>query len=457
MSRDAERDRAPKRSADRYEAGVGSAEARERARSSIAASNKRSRRMERVRRVRARAELRGPIAWHNLGWYLMLLTIAMSLLGIYAISLSGGIDNISGRLSTQSLVNKQAVFLVVAVTGAVFIALLRTRHLVYAAWPLAITALALLVFVLLPFAPPALVTPRNGARRWISLVVIDFQPSEIAKVAFVLVTAVYIRFRSSHRSFIGLLTPAFIAFVPMALILVEPDLGTAVLFMPALIAMLIAAGAKLKHLAITVGAGVVFATTVATISLVAAEQDKYPLLRPHQVVRIQAVIDQIKGDERFIQDRGFQGYKARMLAGSGGTAGHAEAKSRALIEYSRLPEGHNDMIYAVVVNRFGMIGAVALIGAYIAWFIIALVIAGLSKDPFGRIVVVGLASMVLVQASVNMGMTLGILPITGMTLPFISYGGSSLVSAYLAAGFCLHVALRREGRLWRRSFEFDND
>ncbi len=404
---------------------------------------------------RVRADVQAPINWTTPAWLAVFSALALAGLGLYAVSLSAGLDGRSGRLDTGGLLTKQAVFIGLGVVACGVAAVPHYRLFRRLTVPLALVSVGLLVFVLIPFVPEALVTPRNGARRWISLGFTDVQPSELAKIAFVFATAAYLRHRTNHRTLLGLTGPGLIALVPVALILVEPDLGTSLLFFPALFAMLIAAGAKLSHLFSTAAIGGVFAGGVIAVSVLLAPSGSYPLLRPHQVERIQAVLDTFTGeDELQRQGRGFQGYKARTLIGSGLTAGQPAGKSRALVEYSRLPEGHNDMIFAVIANRFGFLGAAALIGLYTLYFVAAIGTAALSKDPFGRLVAVGLGSVILAQATINIGMTMGILPITGMTLPFVSYGGSSLVTVFLMTGILLNVGLRRPDKLWRRSFEF---
>ncbi len=405
---------------------------------------------------RARAEAAPKLQWATYGWLVVGASLLLCGLGLYGISLSGGLTGMSGPLNVQALIVRQVAYAGLGVLVAAAVVCVHYRWYAYFSWAMAAATIVLLIFVLLPFVPEALVTPRNGARRWISLGIADFQPSELAKVVYVLIMAVYLRFSVSHRRFFGLFQPALITLIPVGLILVEPDLGTALLFLPTLLAMLIAAGAKLWHLIATGAVAMVFAATVLTLSLSLAKADQYPLLRPHQVQRIQAVIERFQGDERFDQSRGFQGRQARMLIGAGGIAGHAEAKSRALIEYSKLPEKHTDMIFPVLVNRFGFTGAMCIILLYALWIGGAAVVAANCKDPFGRLVIVGCTTMMATQASINIGMTLGILPITGMTLPFVSYGGSSLLMAFLVVGLVFNIAIRPPGRLWRRSFEFDD-
>ena len=266
------------------------------------------------------------------------------------------------------------------------------------------------------------------------------------KIGYILALAWYLRYRKNYRTLRGLIPPAIITFVPMGLVLVEPDLGTALLFLPALFAALIAAGAKLKHLAAVVIVAMIVAPSM------------YPLLQPHQKDRIDAVLHQMVGNTASTGDNiNYQGLKAQTLIGAGGMAGMGGERSRAVVHYNRLPEDHNDMIFAVVINRFGFLGGLLVMGLYLLWLLGATLTAGLCKDPFGRLLVVGLSAMVAAQVIVNIGMNIGLLPITGMTLPLGSYGGASLVVAFLMTGLIVNVAMRRPALLTRQSFEFDDD
>ncbi len=393
------------------------------------------------------------IAVRNPAWVVVGASLGLSLLGVHGISLTTGLD---GSIF-QGLALRQLVFVFIGLIAAAIVAVPSYRKTPMFTPFIAAGTVALLVFVLVPFVPSSIVAPRYGARRWINLGFTDFQPSEVAKVVYVLVLAGYLRYRSNHRRLTGLIPPALIALVPMSLILVEPDLGTSMVFIPALVAMLVAAGAKLSHLIATGSLGVVSAAAIVLVSLGAAggASPSYPLLRPHQVERIQAVVDRATGDTRFDHDRGFQGKQAQTLVGAGGWFGHSADQSRALIHYSRVPEPHNDMISAVIGNRFGLLGLFAMVGLFMAWIGGALVVAGRCKDPFGRLVCVGFAAIVFTQMTVSIGMTVGLLPITGMTLPFVSYGGSSLVMGYVMVGVLMNIGMRRAPYLWQPSFEYD--
>lgn len=394
----------------------------------------------------------GKLEWRNPGWLVLGATILLTLIGIHAITISEGLEHM--LLSAQA--KKQLVFAFVGMVGAVVVMIPHYRWAAHLAWPAAAVTVALLVFVLIPFVPDAIVRPRNGARRWISLGVTDFQPSELAKIVFVVVVAQALERTRRHREYRGLVVIGLAALVPIGLILIEPDLGTSLLFVPTLLAMLVAAGAKLKHIVLTGMVGVMAGVAVVAASLAFADQDRYPLLRAHQVTRIQAVLDEIRGDDRHRDERGFQGTQAKMVLGAGGLWGHDEMRTRALVSFSALPERHNDMIFPVVVNRFGLVGALGVMALYGVWVIGACAVAVMCKDGFGRLVVIGLAAMVATQVSINIGMTMGLFPITGMTLPFVSYGGSSLLMGYLMVGVTLSVGIRRPPLLWKESFEFSD-
>lgn len=381
---------------------------------------------------RTRSLHRPRVVLLNVAWICVAAALALSLIGAMAIA------------TTEPVYAKRHLMhLAVGLGGAAFVAAPHFR------WardysPLIMAAiLALLIFVLIRWVPESIVRPRNGARRWINLVVTDFQPSELAKIAYVLVLASYLRFRKSYRRLHGLLIPLALTFVPMGLILVEPDLGTALLFLPTLFAMLVAAGAKLKHLALIVFLGLVSAPLL------------YPALQPHQKARIRAMVAQVAADTSYDQDIGYQGAKARTLVGAGQVVGVGRDRAAHLVHSNRLPENHNDMIFAVIALRWGTLGAIATWGLFGLLCTGGLLVAGASKDPFGRLVAVGLVTLIFAQMVINTGMTIGLLPITGMTLPFVSSGGTSLVTGWLMVGLLLNIGLRRAPYMTREAFDFD--
>ena len=387
-------------------------------------------------RESARSIHRGGLAWMNIGWVVLLSALALSLFGVLAI-----------ETTQPALAERQFVHLLVGVVLALGIALPDYRRLRRFTWPLAILSVALLVFVLIPAVPEEIVRPRNGARRWISLIVTDVQPSELAKIAWIALMAEWLVRRRNYRRFTGFLFTFLVTLVPFGLILVEPDLGTALLFIPTLIVMLVVAGARIKHILLVLLIG---------LSLAPLAYWTPGILKPHQRARVDAIVAQIRGDDSLDSDEGFQAARARLVAGAGGVTGVGRDHTEALVRYNRLPEEHNDMIFAVVVCRWGLLGGLAFIGGFIAFSLAGIGVSGRSRDGFGRLLVVGIISMIFFQMLVNTGMTIGLLPITGMTLPFVSYGGSSLVATWIMVGLVLNVALRRPLPMQRETFVFED-
>ncbi len=382
------------------------------------------------------------LRWANPAWLCVASALALSLLGIYAIDL-GRSDPTGSIYQPSSLAIKQAVLLFIGLLAAGTVALPPYRILCIISWAIYAACIGLLVFLLIPIIPDWIVTPRNGTRGWINLGVTDLQPAELAKVAFVMACAQHLRYRKSHRKLLGLITPGLIAFVPIMLIILQPDLGTASLFAPSLLAMLIAAGARLKHLAL-----------ILTIALMAAPAS-YPLLRPHQRTRIVALVKQFQGDTESASDINYQSYTAQKLIGAGGMTGMNEPHARAIIRFNPLPERHNDMIFAVISTRFGLLGGLVVILLYTLWMLGALLTAATTRCPLGRLLAVGLSLFIATQAVINIGMNIGLLPIVGITLPFVSAGGSSMIASWIMVGLLVNVALRPPVPPFRSAFEFD--
>lgn len=379
----------------------------------------------------------------HFAWLTVIASFILSLLGVYVIDIALRPVGVNVE-SAGSIVDKQTALVGFGVLGALGVALIHPRWIRFVAWPALALVIALLIFLLIPWVPTSIVRPRNGARAWIDLGVTDFQPSELAKVAVVLALASYLRYRTIHRKFLGLILPGIIVFIPVGLITLQPDLGTATLFIPMLFAVLVAAGARLRHLVIIV--------IMAALAAPAA----YPLLKPHQKERIEALIEQIQGDRSSALDINYQSFTSQRLIGAGRVGGATDAHARALVHYNRLPEGHNDMIFAVITTRFGLPGAIFVIMLYVIWLVGAVLTAAESKLPFGRLVVVGLAAVVFAQMLVNVGMAVGLLPIIGVSLPYVSAGGTNLLAAWLMTGLIVGVAMRRPVPPIRPSFEYDD-
>ncbi|MCH2135749.1 MAG: FtsW/RodA/SpoVE family cell cycle protein [Phycisphaerales bacterium] len=371
--------------------------------------------------------------WGTPAWLTVGAALILSLVGLIAIA-----------TVRPDLVLRQTVALIVGLGAAGLVVLPSHKRLDMIAWPLMGLCLFMLLFLLIPGVPESIVRPRNGATRWIDLGVTEMQPSELAKVAVVLAIASWLRLRRNQRSFTGLLPPLLLALVPMGLILVEPDLGTALLFLPICFAMLVAAGARWRDL------GKICLLGLAGAALM------IPLLRPHQVDRLEAMWAQIRGDTSLADSSGYQGQLAMTMVAAGGVAGQGGSQAADLLKWNHLPEDHNDMVFAVIALRWGLIGQVVLWSLYLLLVVGGLLTAATCREAFGRLIAVGGSALLFAQMVVNTGMTIGVMPITGMTLPFVSAGGSSLVTAWLLVGLVLNVGLRPPSRLWREQFAFDD-
>lgn len=359
----------------------------------------------------------------------------------------------------------------IAYAGAGFICLVLVnlfdyRHLGPISYLLYGIILALLAVLLvdkvidLPFVPYI-----NSSRRWIRIGFgFMIQPSEFCKIAFILALAWYLRFRSNYRTFAGLIGPFALTLLAIALILLEPDLGTSVLLMPILFTMLFVAGAKVKHLAIILCIGLAISPFL------------WGKMRPYQRMRISTVLLQnekiyhaaenhkwlagilVGSPENLRQwagDDGFQLIHSKQAIASGGLYGYGFGKGPYTQgTYVNLPEADNDMIFPMIAHQFGILGCGALLVLYIVIIACTIELAWLNTDPFGRLVAVGIAAMFAVQVLVNVGMTLGLMPITGLTLPMVSYGGSSMVANLIAIGLLNNIGKHRPFSVAKKPFEF---
>ncbi len=368
---------------------------------------------------------------------------------------------------------KQMVYLAIAFGCMVAFQAVDYRVIGRFVWPFYVLSLALVCYTLLGGVaeghghPLPFVHGTKGVYCWINLGPMSLEPSELAKVAFVLVLARYLRFRSNYRTVGGLARPFALALLPVVLILKQPDLGVAALFVPTLLAMLFVAGARVKHMAAVLGLGVAL-LPVFWFAGHRFDRDgpdgrrtperEVPVLRwlPSVMKEYQRkrVVDMLTRDPAASRGSDFQQDRALMALGSGGWTG----KGIGHIEVGRtVPEAQNDMVFALVGEQLGLVGAGVVLGAYLVLFAAGVEIAGNTKEPFGRLVAVGIVAILGTQALINLMVCLRMMPVTGVTLPFVSYGGSSLLASYMAAGLLLNVGQSRAMTLAPESFEFDGE
>lgn len=309
-----------------------------------------------------------------------------------------------------------------------------------------------------------LVTPRNGAYRWIQLPGFLLQPSEFMKIAYVLALAWYLRYRKNVGGFGGVLFPVVVSAVPIALILLEPDLGTAMLLVPVLFTMLFAAGAEKRYLAIFVLAGLTAAPLAwgriesyqrlrITAVLLQSDQLRKAVIENPQAYAAVATKRQAL---EWSASAGYQLVHSKNAIGSGGIWGNGWGQG-IYVESTLLPDRHNDFIFAIIAHQWGLVGCVLVLACFAAIAIAGVRIASVTTEPFARLLAVGLVALISTQAVVNMGMTMGLLPVTGMTLPFVSYGGSGLLCNLAGAALLISVSQHRPYLLTTKPPEFTRE
>lgn len=351
-------------------------------------------------------------------WSIAMLAGLLLLVGYASIVRSGELAGDSARFARQ-----QAVWAFLALAGMGVTSRLNYRTLRHFSYLFFGVSIALLLLV---YAFP----PINGAHRWIRLGPVGLQPSELTKVTFVLALASWLMDQKNYRRLAGLVTPLVLTMIPVLLILKEPDLGTATVFLPVLFAMLLVAGARRSDLA-----------KVAVVGL-ALLPVLWTQMSSEQRSRVTALWEQTGPGQR-PSDDGYQLHQSKRMLAMGGWWGSAVTGSTVDDPAAyRLPESHCDFIFPVVGERFGVfgLGAVLALYALLVWRILA--VAAATREPFGRLVAAGIGSLVGVQVLINTGMTVGLLPITGLALPLLSYGGSALVSTGIALGLVLSIAQR---------------
>jgi cell division protein FtsW len=298
-----------------------------------------------------------------------------------------------------------------------------SRHglkLVKAATPvLLVTSFLLCVAVMLPGVGVTV----NGATRWLGAGAIQFQPSELLKVSLILYAAQLLAARPrATKTLGGLIKPLLLVVgAACALLLKQPDMGTAIVICMAMGALLLAAGVPLRHLVLIAG-------TVALLVLV------FALMEPYRRQRLTSFVDPFS----HAGGSGFQAVQALTAIGSGGFFGVGLGESVQKIFY--LPEAHTDMILAVIAEELGLLGVLGLVALYGMIGYAGLRAAKLARDLYSKLLAAGITSLILCQATLNFFAVLGMAPLTGVPLPFISYGSTNLIVLMGAMGLLLNVA-----------------
>jgi rod shape determining protein RodA len=357
------------------------------------------------------------------------LTLAGSAVALAAIGLAMVYSATNKSLSVLNVdpgfyLKKQAAYLVVAVVAMVATAALDYRLFkIYAAF-LYVGSVVLLALVQTPLG-----TSAKGAQRWFQFAGFQFSPSLFARLGLIVILAAYLAEVKGDLTLTNVVRATTLAAVPMFLVFVQPDIGTTIILAAVLVSLLVISGSKARHLAVL--------ALAAAIAIFGAFQ--LHIIKDYQIQRLTSFLD----PQSDVQRAGYNKQQAEIAIGAGGLVGKGFLRgSQTNLDY--VPAQHTDFIFTVVGEELGLLrGAVPVLILFGLLLWRAFRIALLAKDPFGTFVAVGVAAMIAIQVFINVGMTIGIMPITGIPLPFISYGGSAMIADFIGIGLLLNVHMRR--------------
>ena len=354
--------------------------------------------------------------YYHIDWALLTAILALCALGIAMIY-----STTAGSTRNAHLYTTQLYAIVLGFGALLFTLTVDYRaftdksHLIY------IGLLALLLYVLF-FG-----TAQMGARRWIPLRIFNLQPSEFAKIGVALVLAKYLGDNRGSLNGFDLAIGGALTLLPLALIARQPDLGTAVTLVPIFLAVASLAGMRLRILGVLM-LGALLATPIAWRFA----------LKDYQKTRISTFLD----PSQDAKGAGYQQIQARITVGSGGVSGKG-FKQGTQGQLRFLPVAHNDFIFSVLAEEQGFVGVLVALGLYLFVILRSLEAARLAKDRLGSYLVVGVLASFTFQVVYNITMSAGLAPVKGLTLPLMSYGGSSMIATLAGFGLVLNVRMRR--------------
>jgi rod shape determining protein RodA len=363
----------------------------------------------------------------NMDWLLVVAALGLITLSVFTIGAATE-DDIEG--SPHFYVVRQALY------GGVGVALMllfarfdysRLREMKIGLYGLMIASILLVV---------ALASATRGSKRWIDLPFFRFQPSELGKVLLILTLAAFVvdrMRRVNDRETTSRIM--LLALLPAILVVAQPDLGSGLVYIAIALAVLFVAGTKWTHFAALGALG----AAAVTLVLVVAPMAGVEVLKPYQVDRLTAFVNP-SDDPR---EQGYQLKQSIAAIGSGQKTGRGpEEATQTKLDF--LPEHHTDFVFSVVGETFGFMGAALVLSLFALLIWRALRILTMSKNLYGAIIAGGIVAMLMFQVFVNVGMTIGIMPITGVPLPLMSYGGASVLVTFMAVGLLqsIHVQAR---------------
>ncbi len=359
--------------------------------------------------------------WRQIDQILVGAVAALASLGLVMIYASNRDALLRDGGDPQKFLKKQLIFVALGVGAMLATLLFDYQNYLEFSPVLYVGSLVLLVGL---FAVPA----KKGAHGWYDLGLFQLQPAEFTKIVMILVLAAYGSLQRNQFDLRRFVTIILVSAVPIGLIYLQPDLGTALVFLVILFVLLWLSGAESSHLVGLIGLGL--ASMFLTVKL--------GILKEYQIKRLTSFLD-TSGSER---NEAYNVLQSKIAIGSGGLSGKGLfGGTQAKLGY--VPERHTDFIFSVVGEQLGLIGGlvVLLLFSIVAWRIWR--VAAGASDTAGMLICGGVLALFLFQVFENVGMTMGIMPVTGIPLPFLSYGGSSTIAAFIGVGLVLNVSRSR--------------
>lgn len=355
----------------------------------------------------------------NLGLYLFLVTMILIVFGIIMIYSSSSIWAEYKFNDAFKYVKNQALFAFIGTFVMIIISKIDYKFYYNKASQIFLISIILLVLVLIP----GIGSVRNGSRSWFGIGSFGVQPSEFAKLSLIILASKYLTksnkfVKDIKKGVIPILTLLFLVF---GLIMLQPDFGTGMIIVVSILSLLYIAGVNIKFF---IGLGLLGVIGITFLILIA----------PYRMDRITSFVDPWNDP----LGTGFQIIQSLYAIGPGGLLGMGFLKSRQKQFY--LPEPQTDFIFSIISEEFGVLGVVIVTSLFVSILYLGIKIALNSKDSFSKYLAFGLLFQMLIQAVMNLAVVIGLIPVTGVTLPFLSYGGSSLLISMVSIGIILSIA-----------------
>ena len=372
--------------------------------------------------ISARMARKAPI--RHLDPTLLLVTLMLAAYGAVMVFAATVHRQEEAGLDPQLFLKRQIAYIVVGILVLAFVAFFDYRHLRAFAPVFYGITLLLLILVLTPLGDTS-----KGAQRWINFGAFQMQPSELAKVAVIVAVAAYLAERKGEIRSLDILVTIGLVAIPSVLIYLEPDLGTMLVFVALTGALLLVGGAKIRHFLIIGLIGLLGVVTILQLDM----------LEDYQKQRLTSFLD----PNPDVRSEAYNLTQSKIAIASGGLEGKGFESDETQTALDFVPEQHTDFIFTAVGELLGFAGSATLLAlfAFLIWR--ALRISTMSRDLFGTLIAAAIAALWAFQLFVNVGMTMGIMPITGIPLPFISFGGSNMITNFIAVGLLLNVHMRR--------------